>query len=42
MLSKNIKITDVKLTSNAPFFSNRAISGKFQKRFTGVLTCPQS
>ncbi|HGG8909799.1 hypothetical protein ASU91_23475 [Enterobacter hormaechei subsp. steigerwaltii] len=36
MLSKNIKITDVKLTSNAPFFSNRAISGKFQKRFTGV------
>lgn len=34
--SKNIKISDVKLTSNAPFFSNKAISGKFQRRFTGI------
>lgn len=36
MFSKLVKLTDVKLTSNAPFFSNRAISGKFQKRFIGV------
>ncbi|HBT3063129.1 TPA: hypothetical protein MBF00_000612 [Klebsiella aerogenes] len=32
----DIRITDVKLTSNAPFFSNRSVSGKYQKRFTGV------
>lgn len=32
----DIRITDVKLTSNAPYFSNRAVSGKFQKRYTGV------
>lgn len=31
-----VKITDVRVTSNAPYFSNRAVSGKFQKRFTGV------
>ena len=34
--NSELKITDVKVTSNAPYFSNRAVSGKFQKRFTGV------
>lgn len=32
----DIKITDVKMTSNAPYFSNRAVSGRYQKRYTGV------
>ncbi|MFP8558267.1 hypothetical protein ACLH2J_01975 [Klebsiella michiganensis] len=37
MLSNtNVKISDVKLTSNAPFFANRAVSGKYQRRYTGV------
>lgn len=34
--NKEIKITDVQITSNAPYFSNRAVSGKFQKRYTGI------
>lgn len=37
MLSNTqVKIRDVKLTSNAPFFSNRAVSGKYQRRYTGI------
>lgn len=37
MLSNtNVKLTDVKLTSNAPFFGNRAVSGKYQRRYTGL------
>lgn len=37
MLSnKDVKLSDVTVTSNAPYFSNRAVSGKFQKRYTGV------
>ncbi|MGA3900195.1 hypothetical protein ACPCYW_16940 [Klebsiella aerogenes] len=32
----DIRITDVKVTSNAPFFSNRSVSGRYQKRFTGI------
>lgn len=37
MLSNtNVKLTDVKLTSNAPFFGNRAVSGKYQRRYTGI------
>lgn len=37
MLSNtNVKISDVKLMSNAPFFGNRAVSGKYQRRYTGV------
>ncbi|HAM6012147.1 TPA: hypothetical protein IB719_001086 [Escherichia coli] len=34
--SKNIKITDFTLTSKQPFFKAQAISGKFQRRFTGI------
>lgn len=37
MLSNtHVKIRDVKLTSNAPFFANRAVSGKYQRRYTGI------
>lgn len=36
MIHEDIKITDVKLSSNAPYFSNRSVSGRFQKRYIGV------
>lgn len=34
--NKDVLTTDVKLKSNAPYFSNRSASGKFQKRYLGV------
>lgn len=34
--SKNIKITDFTLKSKQPFFKAQSISGKFQRRFTGI------
>ncbi|EIC3047330.1 hypothetical protein LAB19_001664 [Salmonella enterica subsp. enterica serovar Manhattan] len=34
--SKNIKISDFTLKSNQPFFEAQAVSGKFQRRFTGI------
>lgn len=34
--SKNIKISDFVLKSKQPFFSAQSISGKFQRRFTGI------
>ncbi|MBJ8767513.1 hypothetical protein I5393_03800 [Citrobacter freundii] len=36
LLDTDVRLTDVQLKSNAPFFSNRAVSGRFQKRYTGV------
>lgn len=36
MLDTDVRITNVQLKSNAPFFSNRSVSGRFQKRFTGI------
>lgn len=35
-MHNNLRITDVQITSNAPYFSNRSVSGRFQKRYTGV------
>lgn len=32
----SVKISDVSLTSNAPYFANKAVSGKYQKRYTGI------
>lgn len=34
--SKNIKISDFNLKSKQPFFKAQSVSGKFQRRFTGV------
>lgn len=34
--NKEVLITDVKVKSNAPYFSNRSASGKYQKRYLGV------
>ncbi|EDT7800734.1 hypothetical protein CCF60_003153 [Salmonella enterica subsp. enterica serovar Berkeley] len=34
--SKNIKISDFTLNSKQPFFKAQSISGKFQRRFTGI------
>ncbi|WP_205955104.1 hypothetical protein [Pantoea stewartii] len=31
-----VKISNVSVTSNAPFFANKSVSGKYQKRYTGV------
>lgn len=36
ILDTDVRLTDVQVKSNAPFFSNRAVSGRFQKRYTGV------
>lgn len=36
MIHEDVKITDVKLSSNAPYFSNRSVSGRYQKRYLGV------
>lgn len=34
--SKNIKISEFTLKSKQPFFKAQSISGKFQRRFTGI------
>ncbi|MGT3515862.1 hypothetical protein [Escherichia coli] len=34
--SRNIKISDFTLKSKQPFFKAQSISGKFQRRFTGI------